>query len=79
MLLQRRPPRHPVPAIAALITASAVVLVPVLLADAWFQVCTSATGRPLAFALADMSIEVGMAAACMLLARAVWKDARDRN
>jgi hypothetical protein len=43
----------------------------VLLADAWFDVCTSPAGRPLALALADMGIEVGEAACCVLLAWAV--------
>jgi hypothetical protein len=47
----------------------------VLLADAWFDVCTSPAGRPLALALADMGIEVGEAACCVLLAWAVWRDA----
>jgi hypothetical protein len=46
----------------------------VLLADAWFDVCTAAAGRPLALALADMGIEVGEAACCVLLAWAVWRD-----
>jgi hypothetical protein len=33
-----------------------------------------AAGRPLALALADMGIEVGEAACCVLLAWAVWRD-----
>ena len=51
----------------------------VLLADAWFDVCTSAPGRPLAFALIDMCIELGEAVACMILAWAVWQDASGRG
>ena len=51
----------------------------VLLIDAWFDVCTSAAGRPMAFALIDMCVEVGEAAACLLLARAVWRDASRRG
>jgi hypothetical protein len=130
VLLQRRSPRRVVAGAAAVITISAVVLLPwtaylavtlppsvtarhwplawtgldvvmvaglamtgvlairrdrrvafaaastatVLLADAWFDVCTSAAGRPLAFALADMGVEVGEAACCVLLAWAVWRD-----
>lgn len=50
-----------------------------LLADAWFDVCTSAPGRSLAFALLDMCIELAEAAACMILAWAVWKDAPVRR
>jgi hypothetical protein len=51
----------------------------VLLADAWFDVCTSAPGRPLAFALLDMCLELGEATACMILAWAVWRDASSRG
>jgi hypothetical protein len=51
----------------------------VLLIDAWFDVCTSAAGRPMALALIDMCVEVGEAAACLLLAWAVWRDASRRG
>jgi hypothetical protein len=50
-----------------------------LLADAWFDVCTSPGGRPLAFALTDMCIEAGEAAACVILAWAVWQDESGRG
>jgi hypothetical protein len=135
MLLQSNPPRRFVSGVAALITCSAVILLPwiaylatslpssvtawhwplawvgldaamalglgatgvlairrdrrvafvaastatVLLMDAWFDVCTSAAGRPMAFALIDMCVEVGEAAACLLLAWAVWRDASRRG
>ena len=135
MLLQCNPPRRFVFGMAALITCSAVILLPwiaylatslppsvtawhwplawtgldaamalglaatgvlairrdrrvafvaastatVLLMDAWFDVCTSAAGRPMAFALIDMCVEVGEAAACLLLAWAVWRDASRRG
>lgn len=51
----------------------------VLLTDAWFDVCTSPAGRPLAFALMDMCIEVGEAATCVALAWAVWRDVAGRG
>ncbi|MGH3253290.1 MAG: hypothetical protein ACRDOI_44705 [Trebonia sp.] len=51
----------------------------VLLTDAWFDVCTSPAGRPLAFALLDMCLEVGEAAACLALAWAVWRDGPGRG
>lgn len=38
-------------------------------ADAWFDVCTSPAGRPLALAFTDMIIEAGVAATCLLLPR----------
>jgi hypothetical protein len=43
-------------------------------ADAWFDVCTAAAGRPLTLALIDMCIELAEAAACLALAIAVWRD-----
>ena len=135
MLLQCRPPRRVVSGVAAVVTCSAVILLPwiaylattlpssvsarhwplvwtgldaamaiglaatgllairrdrrvafaavstatVLLADAWFDVCTSPGGRPLVFALLDMCLEVGEAACCVLLARAVWRDQAGRS
>jgi len=45
-----------------------------LVADAWFDVCTAAAGRPLTLALIDMCIELAEAAACLALAIAVWRD-----
>jgi hypothetical protein len=44
-----------------------------LLADAWFDVCTAPAGGPLLMSLADMCIEVGEAAGCLALAAAVWR------
>lgn len=38
-------------------------------ADAWFDVCTSPPGRPLALAIMDMTVEAGVAATCLLLPR----------
>lgn len=46
----------------------------VLVVDAWFDVCTSPSGRPLVFALVDMLIELSEAAACLVLAWIVWHD-----
>jgi hypothetical protein len=46
----------------------------VLVVDAWFDVCTSPGGRPLAFALIDMAVELAEAAACVALAWIVWRD-----
>ena len=43
--------------------------------DAWFDVCTAPAGQPFAFALMDMCVELGEAAACLLLAWLVWRDA----
>lgn len=48
----------------ALVAVSTATL---LLADAWFDVTTSPTGRPLAWAFADMTVEVAEAAACLIL------------
>jgi hypothetical protein len=45
-----------------------------LVADAWFDVCTAAAGRPLTLALIDMCVELAEAAACLALAIAVWRD-----
>jgi hypothetical protein len=52
----------------------AVSTATLLVADAWFDVCTAAAGRPLAFALIDMCVELAEAAACLALAIAVWRD-----
>lgn len=38
-------------------------------ADAWFDVCTSPPGRPLAWALVDMVIEAVVATTCLMLPR----------
>jgi hypothetical protein len=51
----------------------------VLLMDGWFDVCTSPSGRPLAFALADLCVEAGEAAACLMLAWIIWRDASGRG
>jgi hypothetical protein len=53
----------------------AVSTATVLLMDGWFDVCTSAPGRPLAFALVDLCVEAGEAAACLMLAWIIWRDA----
>jgi hypothetical protein len=45
-----------------------------LVADAWFDVCTAPAGQPLAFALIGMGVELAEAAACLALAIAVWRD-----
>jgi hypothetical protein len=55
----------------ALVAVSTATL---LLADAWFDVCTAPSGRPLAWALVDMGVEAAEAAACLMLAAAVWRD-----
>jgi hypothetical protein len=47
----------------------------VLLMDGWFDVCTASSGRSLTFALIDMGVEIGEAAACLVLGRAIWRDA----
>ena len=47
----------------------------VLVMDAWFDVCTSPAGQPFVFALVDMCVELGEAAACLVLAWLVWQDA----
>jgi hypothetical protein len=51
----------------------------VLVVDAWFDVCTSPPGRPLSFALVDMCVELGEAAACLLVAWIVWHDEARRG
>jgi hypothetical protein len=56
----RRGHRHVRPAAAATVALMA--------ADAWFDVCTSPPGRALAWAVANMIIEAGVASACLLLA-----------
>jgi hypothetical protein len=45
-----------------------------LLADAWFDVCTAPAGSPLGWAMTDMCVEIAEAAACVTLAVAVWRD-----
>jgi hypothetical protein len=55
----------------------AVATATLLLSDAWFDVCTSPPGQRLAWAIVDMGIEVGEAAACLVLARAVCPNGRD--
>jgi hypothetical protein len=50
----------------------------VLVMDAWFDVCTAPAGQPFAFALMDMCVELGEAAACLVLAWLVWRDLPDR-
>lgn len=47
----------------------------VLVMDAWFDVCTSPAGRPFEFAVIDMCVELAEAAACLVLAWLVWRDA----
>jgi hypothetical protein len=50
----------------------------VLVIDAWFDVCTAPAGQPLTFALMDMCVELGEAAACLALAWLIWRDLSDR-
>ncbi|HYZ57372.1 MAG TPA: hypothetical protein VE733_28240 [Streptosporangiaceae bacterium] len=57
----------------------AVSTATLLLTDAWFDVCTSPQGKPLAWAIVDMGVEVAEAAACLVLARAVWQGRQDRR
>jgi hypothetical protein len=45
-----------------------------LVLDAWFDVCTSAAGQSYAFALIDVVIELGEAAACLVVGWLVWRD-----
>lgn len=45
-----------------------------LLADAWFDVCTAPAGSPFAWALVDMCIEIAEAACCVALALAAWRE-----
>jgi len=49
----------------------AVATATLLVADAWFDVCTASAGRPLFEALADAGVEVGEAIGCVALAVAV--------
>lgn len=53
----------------------AVSTATLLFADAWSDVCTAPAGRPLAWAIAGVGVEVAEAAACLALAFAVWHDA----
>jgi hypothetical protein len=75
VLLQRRPPRRAVAGAAVVITAfAAASAATMLLASAWFDMRTSAAGRPLALTLTDIGLKVGEAACCVLLAWAVWRE-----
>jgi len=47
----------------------------VLFMDGWFDVCTASAGQSFAFALADLCVEIGEAVACLLLGRAIWREA----
>lgn len=51
----------------------AVATATLLLVDAWFDVCTAPAGSPLVMALADMCVEVSIAAGCLALTAAVWQ------
>jgi hypothetical protein len=51
-----------------LVRPAAAATVALMGSDAWFDVCTSASGRPLAWAVTDMIIEAGVASACLFLA-----------
>ena len=51
----------------------AVSTATLLLADAWFDICTAPAGGPLAMAVADMGVEVAEALGCLALAVAVWR------
>jgi len=53
----------------------AVSTATLLLADAWFDVCTAPGGGPLLMSLADMCIEVAEALGCLALAAAIWRTA----
>jgi hypothetical protein len=53
----------------------AVSTATMLFFDAWFDVCTSPAGQSYAFALIDMVVELAEAAACLLVAWLVWRDA----
>jgi hypothetical protein len=54
----------------ALVAVSTATL---LLADAWFDVCTAPAGTPLVLALVDMCVEVAEAAGCVALAVSVFR------
>jgi len=47
----------------------------VLFMDGWFDVCTAPAGRSFAFALIDLCVEIGEAVACLMLGRAIWREA----
>lgn len=47
-----------------------------LLAGAWFGVCTAPAGSPLTWSIIDMFIEIAEASGCLALAVAVWRDGR---
>jgi hypothetical protein len=51
----------------------AVATATLLLADAWFDVCTAPAGGPLAMALTGMGVEVAEAAGCLALMVTVWR------
>lgn len=51
----------------------AVATAALLLADAWFDVCTAPAGGPLVMALADMSVEIAEAAGCLALTVVTWR------
>jgi hypothetical protein len=51
----------------------AVSTATLLLVDAWFDVCTAPAGGSLVMALADMCVEVAVAAGCLALTAAVWR------
>jgi hypothetical protein len=51
----------------------AVSTATLLIVDAWFDVCTAPAGSPLVLALADMCVEISVAAGCMGLTAAVWR------
>jgi hypothetical protein len=51
----------------------AVSTATLLLVDAWFDVCTAPAGGSLVLALADMCVEVAVAAGCLALTAAVWR------
>ena len=53
----------------------AVSTATLLLADAWFDVCTAPAGGPLFMALIDMGVEVAEAAGCLALTAAVLRAA----
>jgi hypothetical protein len=51
----------------------AVSTATLLLADAWFDVCTAPAGGAFLMSIADMFIEVAEAGGCLALATAVWR------
>ena len=54
----------------------AVSTATLLLADAWFDVCTAPAGRPLMTALACTGAEAAAAAACLALTAGTWRAAQ---